>query len=198
MTQAARELVTTERLREFFAPKSIALVGASDNSGWARLIVASCATTGFSGPLTAVHPRATSAFGLPVVRNLRDLPEPADLAFILAPLQAVEGILEEMGNILTSRPVTEDELNNTKSYVTGSLPLQLETGGGIGRLLLDIELYELGDDYVRDTVILASVLFLVGISTQFPIRAARYTLIGLGIVILAFSVAQLLTLPIPN
>jgi acyl-CoA synthetase (NDP forming) len=97
MTQAARELVTTERLREFFAPKSIALVGASDNSGWARLIVASCATTGFDGPLTAVHPRATSAFGLPVVRNLRDLPEPPDMAFILAPLQAVEGILDDMG-----------------------------------------------------------------------------------------------------
>jgi acyl-CoA synthetase (NDP forming) len=97
MTTAARELVTTERLREFFAPRSIALVGASDNSGWARLIVASCATTGFTGPLTAVHPRATSAFGLPVVRNLRDLPERADLAFILAPLPAVEGVLDDMG-----------------------------------------------------------------------------------------------------
>jgi acyl-CoA synthetase (NDP forming) len=97
MTRAAPELVTTERLREFFAPRSIALVGASDNSGWARLIVASCATTGFPGPLTAVHPTAKSAFGLPVVRNLRDLPEPADLAFILAPVQAVEGVLDDMG-----------------------------------------------------------------------------------------------------
>jgi len=95
--RAARELVTTERLREFFAPRSIALVGASDNSGWARLIVASCATTGFDGPLTAVHPTATSAFGLPVVRSLRDLEEPADLAFILAPVQAVESILDDMG-----------------------------------------------------------------------------------------------------
>jgi hypothetical protein len=54
------------------------------------------------------------------------------------------------------------------------------------------------DDYVRITVYLATVLFLVGISTQFPIRAARYTLIGLGIVILVFSVSQLLTLPIPH
>ena len=32
---ASRELVTPQRLRAFFAPKSIALVGASDNSGWA-------------------------------------------------------------------------------------------------------------------------------------------------------------------
>jgi acyl-CoA synthetase (NDP forming) len=95
--RASRELVTPRRLREFFAPRSIALVGASDNSGWARFIVASCATAGFAGPLTAVHPRATSAFGLPVVPSLRDLPEPADLAFILAPPQAVESVLDDMG-----------------------------------------------------------------------------------------------------
>jgi acetate---CoA ligase (ADP-forming) len=94
---AARELVTPQRLREFFAPRSIALVGASDNSGWARFIVASCTTAGFPGPLTAVHPRATSAFGLPVVPSLRDLPEAADLAFILAPVHAVEGVLDDMG-----------------------------------------------------------------------------------------------------
>jgi acyl-CoA synthetase (NDP forming) len=94
---AARELVTPERLRAFFAPRSIALVGASDNSGWARFIVASCATAGFTGPLTAVHPRATGAFGLPVVPSLRDLAEPAELAFILTPVQAVEGVLDDMG-----------------------------------------------------------------------------------------------------
>ncbi len=34
---ASRRLVTPQRLREFFAPRSVALVGASDNSGWARL-----------------------------------------------------------------------------------------------------------------------------------------------------------------
>ncbi len=94
---AARGLVTPERLRAFFAPRSIALVGASDNSGWARFIVASCATAGFAGPLTAVHPRATRAFGLPVVPSLRDLAEPAELAFILTPVQAVEGVLDDMG-----------------------------------------------------------------------------------------------------
>ena len=95
--RTARELVTPERLRAFFAPRSIALVGASDNSGWARFIVASCATAGFAGPLTAVHPRATRAFGLPVVPSLRDLAEPAELAFILTPVQAVEGVLDDMG-----------------------------------------------------------------------------------------------------
>ena len=95
--RASRELVTPQRLRAFFAPKSIALVGASGNSGWARFIVASCAAAGFAGPLMAVHPRAEATFGLPVAPSLGDLPEPADLAFILTPVHAVEGVLDDMG-----------------------------------------------------------------------------------------------------
>lgn len=54
-----------------------------------------------------------------------------------------------------------------------------------------------GDKYVRDTVFLATVLFLVGISGHFPLRGARYALIGVGALILAFSVVQLLGLPGP-
>jgi hypothetical protein len=54
-----------------------------------------------------------------------------------------------------------------------------------------------GDDYVRTTVYLATVLFLVGVSTQFPVRGARYGLLGIGAVILVFSVVQLVILPKP-
>jgi hypothetical protein len=54
-----------------------------------------------------------------------------------------------------------------------------------------------GDKYVRDTVFLATVLFLVGISGHFPLRQARYGLIGVGTLILAFAVVQLLGLPGP-
>jgi acetate---CoA ligase (ADP-forming) len=95
--QASRALVSPERLRSFFAPKSIAMVGASDNSGWARFIVTSCLTTGFTGPVIPVHPRAKTAFGKPVAPSLRSLTEPVDLAFILAPLPAVESVLDDMG-----------------------------------------------------------------------------------------------------
>jgi hypothetical protein len=53
------------------------------------------------------------------------------------------------------------------------------------------------DKYVRDTVFLATVLFLVGISSHFPVRQARYGLIGVGALILVFAVVQLLGLPGP-
>ena len=53
------------------------------------------------------------------------------------------------------------------------------------------------DDYVRTTVFLAVVLFLVGISAHFPLRAARYGLITLGVVLLVTSLVQLAQLPRP-
>src|SRR5271165_7433007 len=53
------------------------------------------------------------------------------------------------------------------------------------------------DKYVRDTVFLATVLFLVGISGHFPLRQARYALVAVGTLILAFAVIQLLGLPGP-
>jgi hypothetical protein len=54
-----------------------------------------------------------------------------------------------------------------------------------------------GDDYVRDTVFLATVLFLVGISSHFPLRQARVGLISVGALILVFAVVQVLGLPGP-
>jgi hypothetical protein len=53
------------------------------------------------------------------------------------------------------------------------------------------------DEYVRDTVFLATVLFLVGISGHFRIRQARFGLIGVGALILVFAVVQLTDLPAP-
>jgi acyl-CoA synthetase (NDP forming) len=94
--QASRRLVTPQRLRDFFAPRTVAMVGASDNSGWTRLIIAASAITGFDGKLIPVHPKAKSAFGLPAVPSLRDLPEPTDLAFILTGVPVVESVLDDM------------------------------------------------------------------------------------------------------
>ena len=43
---------------------------------------------------------------------------------------------------------------------------------------------ETADRYIRITVFLATVLFLVGMSSHFPLRVARYGLIGTAVVIL--------------
>ena len=51
------------------------------------------------------------------------------------------------------------------------------------------------DDYVRTTVILASVLFLIGISTHFRMRGIRIALICVGAVLLLYAAVEILTLP---
>ena len=53
------------------------------------------------------------------------------------------------------------------------------------------------DKYIRITVFLATVLFLVGISSHFPRHSGRYGLITLASGLLVLSIVQLLNLPGP-
>lgn len=53
------------------------------------------------------------------------------------------------------------------------------------------------DGYVRTTVYLATVLFLIGIAAHFNVRAARICLIVVGFSILTLASWQLLTMPKP-
>jgi hypothetical protein len=59
------------------------------------------------------------------------------------------------------------------------------------------EAAETADRYVRVTVFLATVLFLVGISGHFRVRAARYGLVAVGAVILVLAVTLLIVSPKP-
>jgi hypothetical protein len=52
------------------------------------------------------------------------------------------------------------------------------------------------DDYILNTVILASVLFLGGVVTRFKAMAARWVIIVISLVILAFGLFNILTYPI--
>ena len=62
--------------------------------------------------------------------------------------RAIEGIVAEIKR-LRAEPVTQDELNEAKDFVTGSLALRLETNDGVASTLSDIELFELGLDYLQ-------------------------------------------------
>ncbi|CAN5630643.1 pitrilysin family protein [soil metagenome] len=62
--------------------------------------------------------------------------------------QAIKSIGEELAKLRTEL-VTEQELSDAKSYLTGSVPLALERNDGIADLLLSIEHHELGLDYLE-------------------------------------------------
>jgi hypothetical protein len=53
------------------------------------------------------------------------------------------------------------------------------------------------DSYVRITVFLAAVLFLVGISSSFQLAGVRYALIAFGSVLLIFSLVLIAQQPTP-
>ncbi len=61
--------------------------------------------------------------------------------------QALASIEAEIER-LAREPVTEEELADSKAYLTGVLPLTLETNDGIAQTLLNMEWYGLGLDFL--------------------------------------------------
>ncbi len=62
--------------------------------------------------------------------------------------QALESILFEIDRI-QQEPVPEDELEDSKAYRIGSLPVSLETNDGLASIITDLELFDLGLDYLQ-------------------------------------------------
>ena len=56
----------------------------------------------------------------------------------------------------------------------------------------------LSDQYIRLTVLLAGVLFLVGIGSTFTMVSLRYGLIGLGLILLILATVYMVHLPQPT
>lgn len=82
-------------LRELFNPASIALVGATDKSGWSIAAFTNLRRYGFPGPVHLVNPRSDVVHGRRAHRSLGALPEPVDLAYVMVPTAAVLPVLEE-------------------------------------------------------------------------------------------------------
>jgi hypothetical protein len=61
-----------------------------------------------------------------------------------------------------------------------------------------VELGILSDKYIRLTVLLAGVLFLVGIGSTFTMVSLRYGLISVGLALLVFATINLVSLPQPD
>ncbi len=81
------------------APRSIALIGASERPGaLGRLLYENMLRARFDGTLYPVNPRHDSVFGNPCYARLKDLPATPDLAVIATPAGAVTGLIHEAGS----------------------------------------------------------------------------------------------------
>lgn len=92
------QLASPDRLERLFAPRSIAVVGASENSYWGSNVLRNLKAAGYDGRIVPVNPRRASVFGIPCIASLRDLDQPVDLAYVAAPTEAVPAILDDAAN----------------------------------------------------------------------------------------------------
>ncbi len=86
------------RLRAFFEPKSVAVIGASRNPRKiGHIIVSQMLKAGFSGKLFPVNPKATQILGLKAYPSILDVPERVDLAIISIPAHYTIQAIEDCG-----------------------------------------------------------------------------------------------------
>lgn len=77
-------------------PRSVAVIGASRNPRTiGSQIVANLVNDGFTGPVFPVNPSARAIHALPAWASVGALPEPPDLAVVVVPKEAVQGVAEE-------------------------------------------------------------------------------------------------------
>ncbi len=90
--------MSIRNLRSLFAPKSVALIGASRTATAVGGVVArNLIEGGFQGSIMLVNPNATELHGRAVFANVAALPEAPELAVIATPAPAVPGLVGELG-----------------------------------------------------------------------------------------------------
>ena len=85
-------------LRPLLAPRSIAVVGASESpDSWAPEIERSLRHLGYDGSLYPINPKYDTVWGLPCLSSIRELPRGVDLVVFVVPARVVVRMLEDCG-----------------------------------------------------------------------------------------------------
>lgn len=83
-------------LDAIFAPRSVAVIGATEKVGSVgRTILRNLIASPFGGSVMPVNPNRANVLGIRAYPRLRDLPEPVDLAVIVTPAATVPGLIAE-------------------------------------------------------------------------------------------------------
>lgn len=96
-TRQSREPVDVERMRALFNPRSIALIGATDRSGWSWATFANLAPERFSGDVHLVNPRGGLVHDRQAVTSVAELPDDVDLAYVMVGPAAVLDVMRQIG-----------------------------------------------------------------------------------------------------
>ena len=95
--------------------------------------------------------------------------------------QAIDSILHEFER-MGREPVSDEELSDSIANMTGTLPLRLETNDGVASILLNMEWYGLGLDYLqtyRERIGAIAKEDVQRVAAEY-LRADAYTLVTAG------------------
>jgi len=94
-----RQLVRSP-LDTIFAPKSVAVVGATEKPGSVgRTVLWNLMNTPFGGPIYPVNPTRVSVLGIKAYQKLAALPEKPELVVVTTPAASIPGIIGEAADL---------------------------------------------------------------------------------------------------
>lgn len=98
LSDRAYDILRSEHrpLDALFAPKSVAVIGATERSGSVgRIILWNLLSNSFGGTVYPVNPKRHSVLGIKAYSTIADVPESVDLAVIATPASTVPGVIQE-------------------------------------------------------------------------------------------------------
>ena len=98
--ESAHDILRHSRrpLDPIFSPKSVAVIGATENPGSVgRTILDNLIKGGFPGKIFPVNPKRDTVLGVKAYPSITAVPEKADLAVIITPPATVPGIIRDCG-----------------------------------------------------------------------------------------------------
>jgi acetyltransferase len=86
----------THPLHHLFAPKTVAVIGATEKSGSVgRTVLWNLMSSPFGGTIFPVNPKRSNVLGIKAYGTIADVPEPVDLAVIATPAATVPKIIHD-------------------------------------------------------------------------------------------------------
>jgi len=91
--------MTTRNLDAVFKPATVALIGASPQSGsLGRVVLGNLLRGGFEGRVWPVNPKYDEILRVRCYRSVAALPRPPDLGVVVTPPRSVPGVVKELGD----------------------------------------------------------------------------------------------------
>jgi acetyltransferase len=91
-------MTKADQIRTIFAPRSVAVIGASAKAqSLGRAVFANLLFAGYSGCVYPINAKAKSVLGVRAYNSVLDVPDDVDLAVVLVPAGMVPQVLQEAG-----------------------------------------------------------------------------------------------------